>query len=191
VSVEPLRLFDDAPAAVEARGADADQPRPPAVEIRVSTRRRKTVAAHWEGDDIVVTVPQRLPKRDRQTYADELAAKLVADRERQRPSDASLAARAGVLSTRYLGGRAVPSAVTWSSRQGARWGSCSPADRTIRISDRLKGVPDWVLDTVLVHELAHLICAEHSDEFRALVARHPRTADSELFLAGYSLGLER
>ncbi|HUQ40718.1 MAG TPA: M48 family metallopeptidase [Acidimicrobiales bacterium] len=188
MSVEPLRLFDDAPAPDPADGGAS---RAPAVEIRVSSRRRKTVAAHWEGDDIVVVVPQRLPKRERQAFADELAAKLVAERERRRPTDASLTERAGVLSTRYLGGRAVPSAVTWSSRQGSRWGSCSPADRTIRISDRLKGVPDWVLDTVIVHELAHLICAEHSAEFRALVARHPRTADSELFLAGYALGLDR
>ena len=162
----------------------------PRVEIRTSTRRRKTVAAHWEGDTIVVVVPHRLPKRDRQTYADELAKKLLADRDRSRPTEAALTQRAAALSRRYLDGRAVPTAVTWSSRQRSRWGSCSPADGTIRISDRLRDVPGWVLDTVLVHELAHLIHPDHSAEFHELVNRHPRTADSAVFLAGYALGLE-
>lgn len=163
----------------------------PEVEIRASARRRKTVAAHWEGDRIVVLVPQRLSKRDRQTYAQELAARLLADRERTRPSDAALTERAIALSRRYLDGRATPSAVSWSSRQQQRWGSCSPADRTIRVSDRLQGLPEWVLDTVLVHELAHLLHADHGPEFQRLVERHPRTADSEHFLAGYALGLEQ
>ena len=163
----------------------------PQVEIRTSTRRRKTIAAHWEGDTIVVTVPQRLPKRDRHAYADELVAKLVADRARSRPTDAALAERAAVLSRRYLDGRAVANAVTWSSRQRRRWGSCSLADGTIRISDLLKGVPGWVLDTVLLHELAHLIQPAHSAEFHELVNRHPRMADSDVFLAGYALGLDR
>ena len=140
----------------------------------------------WEGDTIVVTVPQRLPKRDRHAYADELVAKLVADRARSRPTDAALAERAAVLSRRFLDGRAVASAVTWSSRQRRRWGSCSLADGTIRISDLLKGVPGWVLDTVLLHELAHLIQPAHSAEFHELVNRHPRMADSDVFLAGYA-----
>lgn len=164
--------------------------RPP-IEIRSSTRRRKTVAAHWEGDTIVVVVPHRMPKRDRQAYADHLAAKLIAGRARGRPTDAALTERAHELSRDFLDGRAVPAAVTWSSRQLRRWGSCSPADGTIRISERLRDVPAWVLDTVLLHELAHLLHAEHDAAFYALVARHPRTADSEHFLAGYALGLDR
>ena len=80
-----MDLFADLDAAPEA----------PPVEIRVSARRRKSVEAHWEGDTIVVVVPQRLPKRDRQVYADELAAKLIAGRERTRPSDAALGGTGG------------------------------------------------------------------------------------------------
>jgi predicted metal-dependent hydrolase len=182
-------LFPEVPGGSAGTGAPGGAE--PRVEIRTSTRRHKTIAAHWEGDTIVVTVPHRLPKRDRQAYADELVAKLVADRTRSRPTDAALTERAAVLSHRYLDGRAVASAVTWSSRQRRRWGSCSTAEGTIRISDLLKGVPGWVLDTVLVHELAHLIHPEHSAEFHQLVNRHPRMADSDVFLAGYALGLDR
>ena len=161
----------------------------PDVEIRVSPRRRKWVAAHWEGERIVVLVPPRMSKRDRQAHADQLAAQLVAERERRRPTDDQLTRRARDLSARYLDGRADPSSVTWTSRQRHRWGSCSPGDRTIRISDRLLDAPDWVVDSVLVHELAHLLRADHDDLFHELVNRYPRTADAAIYLEGTQFGL--
>lgn len=182
---ESLTLFDEAitqPPVVPAR---------PPVEIRVSARRRKWVAAHWEGDTIVVVVPSRTSKRDRAAHAEELAKRLVADREKRRPSDEDLMRRATELSRRYLDGRAVPTAVNWSSRQRSRWGSCSATDRTIRISDLLVDAPSWVLDSVLVHELAHLLHNDHGPEFRAVVARYPRAAEADAFLAGMELGLRR
>jgi predicted metal-dependent hydrolase len=188
------QLFSASPPAGERlpRGPDVVTTHyGPPVEIRTSKRRRKTIAAHWEGDTVVVVVPQRLSRADRQTYADDLVAKLVASRARTRPTDEALLARATALSARYLDGKAVPAAVTWSSRQGSRWGSCSAGDATIRLSDRLKGLPGWVIDAVLVHELAHLLRADHGPEFNALVDRYPRTADSALFLAGYAHGLDR
>jgi len=177
VPAESLTLFTDTPALQ------------PAVEIRASGRRRKWVAAHWEGDTIVVTVPQRMSKRDRHSHAEALAARLVADRQKHRPTDEQLTRRAAELSARYFDGLAKPSAVTWSSRQQRCWGSCSPADRTIRISDRLLDVPEWVLDAVLVHELAHLLRAEHDARFADLVARFPRSADAAIFLEGVEHGL--
>jgi predicted metal-dependent hydrolase len=186
-------LLDDAPAVESEAEVDPAAPAPPAqpeVVVRTSTRRRKTVAAHWEGDTIVVVVPHRLPKRDRKAYADELAARLIKSRARSRPSDAALRDRALALSRRHLDGKAMPTSVTWSSRQGRRWASCTAADGTIRVSDRLRGVPGWVLDAVLVHELAHLLHNDHGPEFQQLAARHPRAADADVFLAGYTLGLD-
>ena len=192
------QLFSSSPPAGTrqlVREPDAAPPTPtpdgPPVEIRTSTRRRKTIAAHWEGDTIVVVVPQRLSRADRQAYADDLVAKLVASRARTRPTDEALLSRAAALSARYLDGRAVPVSVTWSARQGSRWGSCTAGDGTIRMSDRLRGLPGWVIDAVLVHELAHLLHADHGPEFNELVGRYPRTADSALFLAGYAHGLAR
>jgi predicted metal-dependent hydrolase len=165
-------------------------PPEPAVEIRASARRRKWVAAHWEGDKIVVAVPQRMSQRERRAYAEELTARLVADRKRHRRTDEQLSRRAAELSAQYFDGLAVPTAVTWSSRQRRRWGSCSAADGTIRISDRLIDVPSWVLDAVLVHELAHLLRADHGPEFAELVARYPRSADAALFLDGFEHGVQ-
>jgi hypothetical protein len=82
-----------------------------------------------------------------------------------------------------------PVSVRWVTNQTARWGSCSYYSGDIRVSHRLQVVPDWVLDSVLVHELAHLTYPDHSPEFHRLAAAYPRHADAGVFLAGYGLGL--
>ncbi|MEY2417377.1 MAG: hypothetical protein QOG90_57 [Actinomycetota bacterium] len=161
----------------------------PDVEIRVSPRRRKTVAAYWEGDRIVIVFPQRVPKRERQAYVDELSAKLVASRAKSRPTDAELHARAAHLSRTYLNNVARPTSVQWSTRQQARWGSCTAADGSIRISARLQGAPQFVVDAVLVHELAHLVHSDHTAEFYELANKFPRQNDADLFLKGLSFGM--
>jgi predicted metal-dependent hydrolase len=161
----------------------------PDIEVRVSPRRRKTVAAFWEGDRIVVVFPQRVPKRERQAYVDELSAKLIAGRAKSRPTDADLHKRAAHLSRVYLANAAKPTSVQWSTRQFARWGSCTAADGTIRISSRLQGAPQYVVDAVLVHELAHLVHGDHSPAFHELANRFPRQRDADLFLKGLSFGL--
>jgi len=67
-------------------------------------------------------------------------------------------------------------------------GSCTCGTREIRISDRLRVVPGWVLDAVLVHELAHLIEPNHSPRFRSLTERFTRSKEADVFLDGFSLG---
>lgn len=187
MQVQP-QLFDfsvdhESPAAPGLRAAPDAQP---VVEIRVSDRRRKTVAAFWEGERIVVVVPRRMATRDRQTYADELAGKLVAARHKNRPTDDALHKRAVHLSSAYLKSAAKPTSVQWSSRQHSRWGSCTAAEGTIRISARLQGSPQFVIDAVLVHELAHLLHSDHGSEFYELANRFPRQRDADLFLKGMS-----
>ena len=74
----------------------------------------------------------------------------------------------------------------WVTNQSARWGSCTPGDRTIRLSDRLQQMPGWVVDYVLVHELAHLLESGHTPEFWAWVDRYPRAEKAKGYLEGYS-----
>jgi predicted metal-dependent hydrolase len=156
----------------------------PEVEVRRSARRRRTVTAYRDGGRVVVCLPARFSKAEERRWIDTMLQRLAATESRRRPSDEKLLARARGLSRRYLDGRAEPSTVRWSTDQMTRWGSCTPADASIRVSDRLKGVPLWVLDYVLVHELAHLLVVDHGPAFWALVERYPRAERARGFLDG-------
>ncbi|GAB2983290.1 M48 metallopeptidase family protein [Nocardioides montaniterrae] len=104
----------------------------------------------------------------------------------RRTPDADLMRRAERLSDTYLGGLAVPTSVSWVSNQKSRWGSCTPGDRTIRLSERLRKMPDWVIDYVLVHELAHFLEPQHDDKFWAWVRHYPKADKARGYLLGWS-----
>jgi len=160
----------------------------PEVEVRASTRRKKTGTAHWSGSRIVVQIPARLRGRDRVVFVDNLVERLLTQRPQNAAGDASLEERAIVLAELYNDG-VTASSVRWVTNQQSRWASCSPATREIRVSSRLRQCPDWVIDAVLVHELAHLHEADHSPMFYEIANRHPRQGECAQFLDGYALGL--
>ncbi len=158
----------------------------PEVEVRRSRRRRRTVSAYRDGDRIIVLIPATMSKRDEATWVADMVARVQRQERRKLRSDDDLVARAAKLNDLYLGGMAVPSSVRWVTNQNARWGSCTPGDRTIRLSDRLQQMPAWVVDYVLVHELAHLLEAGHTPAFWAWVDRYPRAEKAKGYLEGYS-----
>jgi len=137
------------------------------VEIVRSPRRRKTVAAELRGGVVRVHVPTWMAQAD----VDEHVAELVPRLERRWRSDhVDLPARAVELSDRYDLPR--PTSVVWAENQRRQWGSCNVHTGEIRLSMRLADYPSWVLDYVLLHELAHLVHADHSPAFKAIVARY-------------------
>lgn len=183
--------------AARARGVfNVPMPVPsqPEVVVRRSARRRKTVSAHWSEDTVVLSVPQSATRREIEHWTRELVPRVVERRRREaaagadRRSDDRLLQRALALSRRHLDGRARPSDVRWSDRQNTRWGSATPATGVIRISAQLQDAPAWVLDFVLLHELAHLLEADHSPRFRALEARYPLAEKAQAFLDGAAWG---
>lgn len=174
--------------------ARAPGPEGPNVEVRRSRKRRRTVSAYREDDRVVVMIPARLSAEEEREWVVTMLERLEKSERRRRPSDAGLKRRASELSNRYLGGLARPATVRWVDNQNSRWGSCTPSDRSIRLSTRLRGMPPWVIDYVLVHELAHLIEAGHTAEFWAWVDRYPKAERAKGFLEGVAcathLGLE-
>ncbi len=160
----------------------------PEVEVRRSKQRRRTIQARLEGNRIIVMIPAAYTKAQERLAVEQMVAKLLARAPRLRPSDEELRKRAKHLSDTYLGGLARPESVRWVSNQRSRWGSCTPGERTIRLSERLQGMPGWVVDYVLVHELAHLIEPSHSDEFWAWVHNFPQAEKAKGYLEGYSAG---
>lgn len=160
----------------------------PQVEVRRSKRRRRTVSAYREGERIVVLIPASLSRREEAEWVETMVARVEKAEARRRPSDDDLMLRAKALSQAWLEGRAVPNRVAWVDNQRSRWGSCTPVDRSIRLSSRLQDMPAWVVDYVLVHELAHLIEPAHNDRFWAWVARYPEAERAKAWLEGYSAG---
>jgi predicted metal-dependent hydrolase len=159
---------------------------PPEVEVRRSRRRRRTVSAYRDGDRIVVLIPASMSKRDEATWVADMVARVQRQESRRQRTDEDLMARARKLNDLYLGGLAKPASVRWVTNQQSRWGSCTPGDRSIRLSARLRQVPSWVVDYVLVHELAHLIEAGHTPAFWGWVDRYPKAEKAKGYLEGYS-----
>ena len=158
--------------------------RTPAVEVRRSGRRRRTVAAYREDDRIIVLIPARMTQAEERHWVSAMVERLERQERRRRPSETSLERRARDLSRRFLDGLAEPASVRWVDNQRSRWGSCTPADRTIRLSSRLRGMPEWVIDYVLLHELAHLVEPGHGRRFWALLETYPRTERARGYLEG-------
>ena len=177
-----LTPVDDEGAAGPRRGTAAGD----AVEVRRSARRRRTVSAYRQGDRTVVLIPAQMSAREEERWVKAMLARLDSRERRSKPGEAELAARAKELSGKYLGGRAVPASVRWVTNQGARWGSCTPVDASIRLSDRLRGMPDFVIDYVLLHELAHLIEPNHGAGFWRLLEPFPKLERARGFLDGFA-----
>lgn len=152
------------------------------VEVVRSAKRRKSVSARIVDGRIVVRMPQWMSAAQEAEYVASLVAKL----ERQRTAtEVDLVQRARTLARRY--DLPAPRSIRFVGNQAYRWGSCTPSTGDIRISDRVAGFPDWVLDAVIVHELAHLVHLHHGRDFWALAHRYPRTERAYGFLIAKQL----
>jgi predicted metal-dependent hydrolase len=150
-----------------------------------STRRKKNISAYRQGGRIVVSIPARMSKADERAMVPEMVAKIRAQEAAATMSEERLAAKVDELLTELAPEITLrPSSINWRSMR-ERWGSCTGTDRTIRISDRLKGAPDYVLDYVLFHEAIHLQFFDHGAEFKAILSRFPLEDQAEAYLSGY------
>ena len=163
-----------------AEEAPAPRSLPPVRVIR-SSKRSKTVSARMSDGVLVVRVPAWTTKDEEQALVNKVLARFE---EKWRCGHLPLEPRARELAARF--GLPEPRSIEWSSRQRLRWGSCSTGSGDIRISSRLAEAPPWVLDHVIIHELAHLVVAEHSPEFQALVNRNPYAERAEGYLLALS-----
>ena len=157
------------------------------VEVRRSPRRRRTVSARRENGRVVVLIPASMSRAEERVWVARMLDRLKAGERRRQPSDQDLLARATDLSQRYLGGHARPHSIRWVTNQQSRWGSCTPADGSIRLSDRLQGMPGYVVDYVILHELAHLLVAGHNRDFWTLLRSYPKLERARGFLDGVAL----
>jgi hypothetical protein len=147
----------------------------------------KNVNARLRDATLHVSAPLRMPQAELDRVVVELARKLV---RRVHAHKVNAAEDALALARRVAARFPKPpevARVLFVTTQIARWGSYSPATRTIRLNAALREMPRWVLEAVVAHELAHVTHHDHSPAFWALT-RHvcPETDRADAFLQGVS-----
>ncbi|MCD6299138.1 MAG: M48 family metallopeptidase [Thermoplasmata archaeon] len=158
------------------------------VEIIRSKRRKKTVQAREVDGRIYVYLPEGLSKEEEKRYVDELVEKVEKRKRRQKLNDdGSLTRRAQELNEKYFDGK-LEFRIKYVTNQSSKSGSCTPATKTIRISDRVANMPPWVRDYVIIHELAHLVQPNHSREFWKLVNRYRYAERARGYLIAVGMG---
>ena len=169
--------FDHDEALVDEAEWRPTPGRPLTVEVVRSSRRRKTAQARMLGSTLEIRIPAGCSTSEE----GELVAHFLAKFERKRSAEAvDLEARAAELARRH--DLPAASSIRWVSNQRFRWGSCTPTNGSVRISDQLVGFPRWVIDYVIIHELAHLVVKGHGPEFWALLDSYPLTERARGFL---------
>jgi predicted metal-dependent hydrolase len=158
------------------------------VRILRSARRAKTVNARMVDGVMEVRAPVGMSDDQLRPIIEKLRKRLERRQASRVLDDQDLARRAAELNQRYFGGKLAWESIRWVTNQNKRYGSCTPAAGSIRISHRLAKVPPFVLDYVIVHELAHLLEANHGKRFWKLVNRFPKTERARGYLM--ALGLE-
>ena len=150
-----------------------------------STRRKKSSSAYRQGGRIVISIPARMSKAEESQVVPELIAIIRAREAAKTPLESALADRIDQLLTELapeIDER--PLSVSWRPMR-ERWGSCTTADRTIRISDRLQLAPAYALDYVLFHEAIHLRYFDHGPDFTQTLARFEDSELASAYLDGY------
>ncbi len=152
------------------------------VDVIRSARRKKSSQARLINGRLEVRIPAWFNHQQEMDTVDFFSKKFA---KRSATTAIDLDKRVAVLIARY--GFRQPVSIRWVSNQVHRWGSCTPAHGSIRISDRLANYPVWVLDYVLCHELAHLTHSNHGREFWELVENYPLTERARGFLMAKGL----
>jgi len=151
------------------------------VDVVRSKRRKRTVQAYLSEGRLRVLIPADLSADEEAQLIETMVARAT---RRLSSFEVDLESRARILAVQY--GLSVPTSIDWSDRQMRRWGSCTPATGSIRISSRLAAMPGWVLDWVIIHELAHLDAPDHGSGFRELVDRYELSERAKGYLMAVS-----
>jgi predicted metal-dependent hydrolase len=153
------------------------------VEVVRSPRRRKTITAERRDGRVVVRLPAGMSKTEERTWVHKMVSRLTEQERIQRlNARRNLERTAERLNRDYFDGRLRWNSIRYVGNQRDRYGSCTPEDGAIRISDRVAGWPAWVRDYIVMHELAHLLVPSHSPRFWRMVERYPLIERARGFL---------
>ena len=157
------------------------------INITRSRNRKRTVQGRLLNDVLEIRAPASMSDDELQPHIDNIRKRLEKRQAKKTLDDDGLNKRAQMLNKEYFGGKLKWKSIKWVTNQEKRHGSCTPSQGTIRLSHRLATMPTFVQDYVIVHELAHLLEANHGPNFWALVYKYPKTERARGYLMAVDL----
>jgi predicted metal-dependent hydrolase len=166
---------------------------PITVEVVRDGRLRTRIHWEWNGSHVRIRAPRGVPQRQLDQHVADIVETVKRRRSQVRArADTDLETLARKINREYFDGEISWHSIRWVSNMRRRLGSCTiggPTDGDIRISDRAEGWPDWVLEYIVAHELAHRLHPDHSKEFWTYVNRYPRAERARGFIMGLAFQL--
>ncbi len=148
-----------------------------------SPKRKKTVQAKVIKGFLHVYLPLGLPFKEETRLVELMKNKVERKRLRDKlSSDDYLLKQFNNFNKKYFETKLSVNSIKFVTNQKSVRGSCTPKNKTIRLSHRLSSMPKWVLDYVIMHEMAHLVHPNHSKEFWAKVNEYKYTERARGFL---------
>jgi cupin 2 domain-containing protein len=160
------------------------------VKVVRSNRRKRTAGARLIGGTMYLYVPGKMSEKEVGTITERFTKhfeKVLLKKKLN--SEKSLRQVAEELNTKYFNGALEIDSIQYVTNQTHKFGCCSIQSRSIRISDTIASMPDWVRDYVVMHEICHLKEAGHGKAFWDLVNRYPLVERAKGFLLAKGLEL--
>lgn len=156
---------------------------PAEILIKRSRKRKKTIQGFVKDGVITVHVPFGLDPSEEKTQVEAIAKRLERKMARKHEKDDEYLLKLFEKFNReFFDSRLVANSIRFVNNQNVINGSCTPGEKTIRISDRLLHMPSWVLNYVVIHEMTHLVFPDHSRAFWNIVNRYRYTERARGYL---------
>lgn len=155
------------------------------MELKIirSSKRKKTISAKIVGETLLVYLPHGMSEEEEAEWISKMKKKVEAKNiKKHLGSGDYLKKRIDEFNRKYFENKLTISSIKFVTNQSKVSGSCTPARGCIRISHRLAGMPKWVLDYVIMHEMAHLLHPNHSKAFWSKVNEYKYAERARGFL---------
>ena len=160
------------------------------VEVIRSDRRKRTIQAKEIKGKLYIYLPGNMSEKEEKKWIAHMTERMEKRKRRHKlNTEGSLADRAQTLNKIYFDGK-LKFEIKYVTNQSSKFGSCTPSNKAIRISDRLADVPGWVRDYVIIHELAHLVHPDHSKRFWDLVNHYRYAERARGYLMAIGMGAD-
>lgn len=130
-------------------------------KLEIQTRDSQKNFSKISGSYIIFKISNKYDDKQKQKYISTQLRKLLAVHHHQ-----ELTKRVNEINNKYFNKQI--NKISWKYTK-SRWGACHSDKKEIDLSTKLLLAPTEILDYVIIHEIAHLIEANHSPRFWKIV----------------------